>query len=465
VGRPWDMVMIVYGFPSKVAALQFEWAWQHPWKTRHLRTLSGGDDSGRGRAIFNNRYGLSTLKARVNVVRTMITSQPYSNWPLHVKLFNMEAAKAWEEVGRGNGQLPMGFTSAIELEGVDGKKANVHVGSGRSGPIDVSDSKLEPDVMVYSDLGVFQTYSHLHTLLWRGHWLLILVHRHARSVKSLLISVRLYVSFFSPSLCHVLTGLQDPVTVCLCPTPTCHSLTHITCLSEHFHNQDSLSPIIPRGGECPTCQTWVSWGDIVKGMYRRKAGRAVEVEEDPDHEQDEDGDPELVGTLDDADFEAALGVASTPVTKKGKGKGKAFGKGSAQAISKRKPYRSKKGTFTPPKRGRTMPISQVGGFEGDEGDFGALLNAVGATGTDKDGVPYFQLGVPPASQPSRSSVKQPVPMKRSCAPVKTRGADPKRGLATISKSKLTQAQTIFNSDEGEDFGPELGQVSDTSVEQ
>ena len=150
IGRPWEMVMIVYGFPSKVAALQFEWAWQHPWKTRHLKTPSRDGAPGRGCPLFADGRGLSTLKARVNVVRIMIASHPYSNWPLHVKLFNTEAVRAWEGAGRGNAQLPMGFTCAIELEGVDGKKADLHVGSGRRGPIDVSDGKLEP--MIWSTL-------------------------------------------------------------------------------------------------------------------------------------------------------------------------------------------------------------------------------------------------------------------------------------------------------------------------
>lgn len=41
------MQMLVHGFPSKLAALQFEWAWQHPDRSRHLRDAQAvGNSSG-----------------------------------------------------------------------------------------------------------------------------------------------------------------------------------------------------------------------------------------------------------------------------------------------------------------------------------------------------------------------------------------------------------------------------------
>ena len=68
----------------------------------------------------------------------MVTAHPYNMWPLHIKFFTSASKKAWDEATVSQ-SLPPGMTLTEEYEGVDGKSGLP--GSGRVGPIDVTDGK------------------------------------------------------------------------------------------------------------------------------------------------------------------------------------------------------------------------------------------------------------------------------------------------------------------------------------
>ena len=117
LARPWVMDMLVYGFPSKLAALQFEWSWQSPHVSRHMRQVarSGGTpstSSGRGAPLYpptrkkyfvSPRTGRARIMARTSsvpemrmlVLRALLASEPFCFWGLRVAFFSEFAYGMW----------------------------------------------------------------------------------------------------------------------------------------------------------------------------------------------------------------------------------------------------------------------------------------------------------------------------------------------------------------------------------
>eukprot|EP00667_Euglena_gracilis_P014195 EG_transcript_14691 len=80
--RPWQMMVCVYGFPSKVAALQFEWAWQNPLKSKALQPR---------RELFQGRIGRPhMLKTKFAVLHEMLNTRPWLQFNLTVHMFHRE---------------------------------------------------------------------------------------------------------------------------------------------------------------------------------------------------------------------------------------------------------------------------------------------------------------------------------------------------------------------------------------
>jgi structure-specific endonuclease subunit SLX1 len=75
---PWEMVLIVHGFPNDIAALRFEWSWQHPARSRRLRHVPP------------KKSREKTFDFCIRLLANMLNTEPWRRLPLTIRWLKPE---------------------------------------------------------------------------------------------------------------------------------------------------------------------------------------------------------------------------------------------------------------------------------------------------------------------------------------------------------------------------------------
>ncbi|KAK9476505.1 hypothetical protein V1514DRAFT_344619 [Lipomyces japonicus] len=262
--RPWNMICIVSGFPSKISALQFEHAWQHSYKTRHILEAD---------RLATAKTSSLNLHKHLGNLRLLFRSKGFSRWPLQFHIFDDEVNKTWL-ANKFKAPNPHEHVSVVlDLRSAEGiAKDNELLDDSQN------DTSLIPSSSQRKRNGTHKIHE--------GDGL--------GGIKGLDVSSNPNLPYFNSTnkiiteetTCQackksVLDDKQSKLQhaqlrAMVCSNTSCLAVYHTFCLASALlrqkADQDTSRHVIPTHGSCPSCNEPLCWDLLVRNSFWRAAG-------------------------------------------------------------------------------------------------------------------------------------------------------------------------------------------------
>lgn len=253
------MVCLVGGFPSSIAALQFEWAFQNPHLSRHIDAdqrislpvtrVKTNPKTGKSRRK-PGRPSTSLLQRLANL-HLLLRSPYFSQWPIEIRFLSQDVYHSWHSwCERVDEQLHPSISVLLDLPQQDAPADSEDITSGQR-----PSKRRKLDLIGKGGItGIDPTYVHMHDVLQKGRFILDADDKHycALCARSLELDHELFT---------------------VCPAVDCRSVCHVRCISNHFLQSSPPGTVLPQTGMCPSCATDLHWLDLMKETSLRSRGQ------------------------------------------------------------------------------------------------------------------------------------------------------------------------------------------------
>eukprot|EP01147_Barroeca_monosierra_P009415 gene9415-1660_t len=301
----WKMVLFVFGFPSKIAALRFEWAWQHPHLSKRLKNVIDSQPK-------LQRRKENSLRKKLGLVRIMLQTPPWCLFGLHMCWLDTDMRNWWENNKK---QVFNSICQGAEMNILETLPSHMKEFSLEGG-IALLDRTSLDDLFLYcgnyervscSAFHLDRQFSSSEESLNCDFEQQQLQHQqpdtNSRGWRDLnsgnlctnTLSLRRMGLIQNENMCYICNNLdliernnkymsqvqssqrkQGCGCILRCMYYDCTMRAHATCLAE-LNRKSSLNeaPLVPTVVICPQCKSTLQWSELIRNLHREASGSLI----------------------------------------------------------------------------------------------------------------------------------------------------------------------------------------------